>query len=187
MVQKRIAKGRMVASFGKRGRLFVTEKNLGFRSRFTKGLSLDQEERADHIRAMKSLLSDPDSRAVHSWLHENLTILDFKSQAILTMLSLGLATLTIFYASLGAHTSSVMLSAVFLQFALLAWAIVPLARVSFVYWNTTEEFLNPDFLLTDLLVIRDKRTRIIRIALAKCSVSLVLFLIMLAWDMGSRL
>ncbi len=128
-----------------------------------------------------------DEAEVHAWLHENLKILDSKSQAILSLYSIAFAAVTIFYTTIGPETSPLILVATLAQLVLIAWAIIPLARISYVYWSTTEEFLRQDLLLLTLLQLRDRRTKIVRISLWKGIFVLVIFTIMVTTDVVTRI
>lgn len=155
------------------------------RSLLSKGLCADDAERRQQIVAMRQVVSDTELEKIHSWIHTNLTILDGKAQSILSLYSIALATLTIFYVSIGTAPLAIYVT-VILGFAVIAWSIVPLARIAFVYWNTTEEFSDPEALLADLLRVRDVRTRVVRLSLLKGIPALVIFTIIFAWYVSQR-
>ena len=70
-----------------------------------RGLAIQSaEERARHVAAVKRVVCDPELKDVHSWLHLNLIIIDSKAQSVLSLYSIALATLTIFYSSMGSKT-----------------------------------------------------------------------------------
>lgn len=157
----------------------------GVRFSLSKGLCADDAERRQQIVAMREVVSDAELEKVHSWIHTNLTILDGKAQSILSLYSIALATLTIFYVSIGTAPLAIYVT-VILGFAVIAWSIVPLARIAFVYWNTTEEFKDPEALLADLLRVRDVRTRVVRLSLLKGIPALAIFTIIFGWYVSQR-
>lgn len=147
-----------------------------------KGLCRDDKDRRDQINAMRAVVSDPELEKIHSWIHTNLVILDAKAQSILSLYSIALATLAIFYTTLG-NSPRFVYAIVLAGFIVIAWAIIPLARIAFVYWSTTEDFNNPETMLVDLLRVRDGRTRTVRIAILKGAASLVMFSFVLVWGL----
>ena len=157
-----------------------------WRRAMTKGLHDSELSRSRHLSSMRRAFSDEETERLHSWMHANLIILDSKAQGILAFYSIALAVLTILYSELSASAPAYLLVMVFINFLVIVWAILPLARISFVYWNTTEEFDDPDRLLDDLLRLRDERTRIVRTSLVKGGASLVLFTVILLLDILRR-
>jgi hypothetical protein len=156
------------------------------RASLSKGLCTDDAERQAHVESIRAVVCDPELEKVHEWIHTNLIILDSKAQSILGLNSIALATLTIYYVALGPATPKLIVIAVLLGFVVIAWSIIPLARVAFVYWSTTEEFQHPDRLFVDLIRVRDARTEIIRLSTLKGGVFLVLFGVVVAWDIWHR-
>ncbi|MDQ4031929.1 MAG: hypothetical protein M3332_06560 [Actinomycetota bacterium] len=136
---------------------------------------------------MKTVVCDPELEKVHQWIHTNLIILDAKSQAILSLYSIVLAALTILYSTLDGTTPAFVVAAILLAFALITWALVPLARISFVYWSTTEDFQNIDAMLHDLLKLRDVRTLIVRRSLMKGGVAMIPIAVVFAWQLAQRI
>ena len=165
----------------------VRDRRAQYRYVLNSGLCGNETERAAHLANMRILLQDPELEKIHAWLHVNLNVLDAKAQAILGLYSIALATLTIFYAAVGTNAPLVIAAAIFGAFILLAFTLVPLARVSFVYWSTTEDFANPEAMLVDLLRVRDERSKIIRRSVIRGAYSLLVFGILLLWDIGRRL
>jgi len=159
------------------------ERNSGF----SKGLSRNHAERQAHLDSMRVILDDPVNDRLHSWIHQNLTILDGKAQAIMGLYSIALAALTLYYASLAADAPLFVVGVVVVGFLAIAWSIIPLARVSYVYWSSTEEFREPDRLFVDLLRVRDDRTALIRRSVLKGIILLVVFAVLLAWDISRRI
>lgn len=157
-----------------------------FRSSMTKGLHLTGQERRDHVASMTRAVQDPDVEKVHAWIHTNLVILDSKAQAILALYSLALTALTVFYGLIGDRAPVGMLAVFVLAFITVCWSIVPLARICFVYWSTSEEFDDPSWMLEELLRVRDERTLIVRKAVTRGLLTMVLFGIILAWDVARR-
>jgi hypothetical protein len=124
---------------------------------------------------MNGAIKDDSLWALHSWLHENLIILDYKSSSILAVNSIGIATLTFLYSTFDSHTSRVLYVGSLISALLFLWAIVSLARISFVYWSTTSDFLDHEKMLNELLLVRDKRTAIVRSSLIKDAAALIVF------------
>lgn len=151
----------------------------------SKGLCVDDAERRQQIASMRQVVSDTELEKIHSWIHTNLIILDGKAQSILSLYSIALATLTIFYVSIGTAPLAIYVTAV-LGFIVIAWSIVPLARIAFVYWSTTEEFNDPEGMLADLLRVRDLRTRVVRLSLLKGIAALVIFAVIFGWYVSQR-
>jgi hypothetical protein len=143
----------------------------------TSGLHSDQEERHEHLDAIAGVIEQRRVWELHGWLHENLCILDDKANAILTLDSIGLATLTFLFSSFTHATPVVLRVAVIAAALLLLWSIIPLARISFVYWSTTADFREPEAMLNDLLLVRDKRTAIVRASLIKDLAALLVLLL----------
>jgi hypothetical protein len=141
----------------------VLDRMLGI----TTYLSSDDRERHDHLRAIAELIEDRPAWELHLWLHQNLMILDDKANAILAVNSIGIATLTFLYSTFDKRTSAVLVAGAAIAAALFLWAIVPLARISFVYWSSTEDFQSPERMVNDLLRLRDRRSAIVRAALVK--------------------
>ncbi|HKE99259.1 MAG TPA: hypothetical protein VKG45_10060 [Actinomycetes bacterium] len=154
--------------------------------RITSGLHSDQPERDEHLAAIRSAIRSDGTWELHAWLHENLSILDSKANAILAVNSLGVATLTFLYSTFDRLTPPVLVIGVAVAAAFLLWSILPLARIAFVYWSTTEEFRNPAKLLDELLLVRDKRTAIVRSSLVKDAFALAVFALALALSVADR-
>lgn len=146
-----------------------------------KGLCDDDNDRRAQINAMRVVVSDPDLDKIHAWIHTNLIILDAKAQSILSLYSIALATLAIFYTSLENSPKFVYVIAL-IGFMVIAWSIIPLARIAYAYWNTTDEFADPEGLLVDLLRLRDRRTRTVRISILKGILSLLFFAFVIIWS-----
>jgi hypothetical protein len=160
---------------------------IAYRSSMAKGLNLDSDQRRAHVEAMRATVENASVERVHAWIHTNLIILDSKAQAILALYSLELAALTVLYSEISGRAPLWVLIVAFLNFVIVAWSIVPLARICFVYWSTTEEFNEPQLMLEDLLRVRDQRSLIVRRAVMKGLYSIFLFGLLISWDVGSRL
>lgn len=152
-----------------------------------RGLAIQSaEERARHVAAVKRVVCDPELKDVHSWLHLNLIIIDSKAQSVLSLYSIALATLTIFYSSMGSKTPAFVIAAAVSALLVIVWSIIPLAKICFVYWSTTAEFDDPGTMMCELLRIRDERTLIIRKSVLKGGLSLLLFIAIFIWDAVNR-
>ncbi|MCA1600209.1 MAG: hypothetical protein LC776_00715 [Acidobacteria bacterium] len=160
---------------------------VSFRSAMGKGLCATDDERRRHIQGMRAAVEDTGVEKVHAWLHTNLIILDAKAQAILAMYSLALTALTVLYAGINDQAPFVILMIAALAFMVIAWSIIPLARICFVYWSTTDEFVDSKSMLENLLRVRDKRTQIVRKAVVKGILTIVLFGVLIGWDVLRRL
>jgi hypothetical protein len=154
--------------------------------RITTGLHSDPLERDEHLAAIRSAMRAEGSWELHAWLHHNLSILDSKASSILAVNSLGVATLTFLYSTFDRLTPPVLVIGVAVAAAFLLWSILPLARIAFVYWSTTEEFRNPTKMLNELLLVRDKRTAIVRSSLVKDAFALAVFALALALSVADR-
>ncbi len=151
------------------------------------GLPKTVEERNEHIEAIKGCLADDDAWRLHAWMHQNLTILDDKTNAILWMDAIALATLTTFYSTLTRNSFAFVKIGFICAFLLLAWSLVPLGRVAFVYWSTTEEFRTPQEMFVRLLEVRDRRSRIVRGSTMKGILAFFIFAIILITEAISKL
>jgi hypothetical protein len=147
------------------------------RFKITAGLSRNDEERAAHLAAIRSAIDNRESWKMHDWLHQNLTILDDKTSSILALNSIALAILTFLYTTFDKNTPIALYIGAFVAASIFLWAIVPLARVSFVFWSTTQDFLDIEKMFAELLLVRDKRTAIVRGALVKDAFGLTALLI----------
>jgi len=136
---------------------------------------------------MRDALQDGSIDRLHDWLHTNLIILDSKAQGLLALYSFALTGVAILYANLDDDAPIYVVLLFIATFGVLTWAVVPLARISFVYWNTTDEFRDKEALLKDLLRVRDARTLIVRRSVMKGGLALALFAALLAWDLLRRL
>lgn len=157
------------------------------RESFAKGLSTTEDERREHLAAMKAVVNDPAAEKIHGWIHANLIILDSKAQAILGLYSIALAALTVYYSTLGNNAPAFIVGVVVAGFVVIAWSIIPLARISYVYWSSTDEFTSPDRLLMDLLRLRDQRTILVRRSVLKGVLTMTIFTILIVWDLIHRL
>lgn len=159
------------------GRRFQSIRDLVLDRTFhvTTGLHSDREDREAHLLAISEVVKDDHVWALHSWLHQNLSILDDKANSILAVNSIGLAILTFLYSAFDVNTPAVMYVGSLACALIFLWAIVSLSRISFVYWTTTADFLQQTQMLQELLLVRDKRTAIVRSALIKDAAALVIF------------
>jgi len=151
------------------------------------GLHKTPEERAEHLQSIQRLIRDPDRWTLHGWLHQNLSILDDKANAILAVNSITLATFTIFYANLSQSSPTAVKIGLLAAFLLLVWSTVPLARLVFVYWSTTHDFDAPEQMLNDLLRVRDERSKIVRASILKGAAAFCLYAIVIIIDVLSKL
>jgi hypothetical protein len=147
--------------------LWLRESILDRMFGITTYLSSDDGERIDHLKAIEDVIKDRPVWELHLWLHQNLMILDDKANSILAVNSIGVATLTFLYSTFDRNTSMIFVLGAAAAAALFLWAIVPLARISFVFWSSTEDFRSPERMLNDLLRLRDRRSAIVRSALVK--------------------
>lgn len=156
--------------------LLSEQKRLLFRDEFglRQGIHKTPEERSDHLNAISEFIQDKENWELHSWLHENLIILDNKASATLAVNSIVLAGFTIFYSTLDAKTLVAVKFALLAAILLLAWSMVPLAQIIYVYWSTTEDFHNPEQMLCELLNVRDRRSLIIRKSTIKGVIAIVI-------------
>lgn len=165
-----------------RARSLVMDRLFGI----TSGLHSDSVERDEHLDAIRSSIRADGVWELHGWLHENLCILDSKANAILAVNSLAVATLTFLYSTFDHQTPRLLVFGVAISAAFLLWSIVPLARISFVYWSTTSDFRNPNKMLNELLLVRDKRTATVRASLVKDAAAVAVFALTLAVSIVSR-
>jgi hypothetical protein len=144
-------------------------RKVPFRFRIFPWLDVDQglhetlSDRNEHIKKLQVMVSDTQWDKVHEWMHHNLIVLDGKANSVLQFNSVTLASVTFIYGTLIAAEKSWLLDGLFLvTLALLLLTILPLAKLCYVFWSSSAEFANHGALVSELLRIRDARTRIVR-------------------------
>jgi hypothetical protein len=140
-------------------------------------------ERREHIDAIAAFMRDQDLWELHAWLHQNLTILDDKANSAFQLSAIALALLTIFAAAIGQDEPIALRAALVIPFLLLIWSIVRLSRLFFVYWSTTEEFAQPREMLSELLRVRDDRSRVVRSAWLRTVIAVIVFAVIAAIEL----
>jgi hypothetical protein len=98
-----------------------------------------------------------------------------------------LLVLTFFYSSLTRDSLLFVKVGLIIAFVMLIWSIFPLARVAFVFQSTTDIFKVPQEMLKELLVIRDSRSRLVRLSVLKGASAFALFVVILIADSFTRL
>lgn len=140
-------------------------------------------ERQEHLDAIAAFMRDRDHWELHAWLHQNLTILDDKANSAFQLSAIALALLTIFATTIGPDEPVALRAALVVPFLLLIWSIVQLSRIFFVYWSTTEEFARPHEMLSELLRVRDDRSRVVRGAWLRTVIAVAGFAVIVAVEL----
>ena len=153
----------------------------------SKNLLVNTEDRRRHLNSILTLIQDKNRWELHSWLHQNLIILDDKANSTLAVNSIILAAFTIFYATLNAHSPLVIKIGTFIGIVMVTWSMMALTRIVFVFWSTTEDFDNPDEMINNLLKIRDVRTKIVRGSIVKSVIAFGIFAVILTYNVLSFL
>src|SRR5579864_398189 len=92
-----------------------------------------------HISQLRCLIKQKDEWALNAWLHHDLTVLDDKTNTILQVTSIGIASLTFYLGSKNVH-SSCSLWFTLASFVLLFFSLMFLLRIPYVHWSSTHDF-----------------------------------------------
>lgn len=124
---------------------------------------MKKENLDKHLQAILLSLESEESWKLHEWMHQNLCILDDKANALLAVSSLILAIITFLLTDFSHNISSSLVNILLIFLLILnLYSTFRLLTIFYVYWSTTDDFLNQEKMLNDLLKVRNNRSKIIR-------------------------
>lgn len=125
------------------------------------GLCSSDKARDEHLEVLLGALGKDDFWRLQEWLHRSLDVIDSKANSLLQYNSILFAAITFLIIQPRNHAS---LPRVALSTALALTLVnaLRLARTSFVYWSSTDDYRHPDAELRNLLRVRDTRTKVVR-------------------------
>ena len=150
----------------------------------TRELNLTSDANEAHVVAMRKFVArDGNHKEINDWLVSNLDALDRKQQGVLLLNAVVLAVATLLYPRIKADLGTIGLVAIVATMAVLIYSCMSLALLNLVYWTKTAEFRSADSkpLFSHLLDIRERRTRILWVAVwlvALCLVAILLLIIL---------
>jgi hypothetical protein len=142
-----------------------------------------QEQREEHLAAIQAFMNDRSRWDLHGWLHQNLTILDGKAGTAFQVNAIALALLTFFVAGRGDQLTLILKIGLLIPFVFFLWSTLELSRIAFVYWSSTLDFRDPDRMLSELLRIRDQRSRVVRRSWMQASAAMVIMAVIVMVDL----
>jgi len=125
------------------------------------GLHRRDEERVEHCRALHELQGDPQLWREFAFWYDNLSILDAKSSSLLQFNSVILAAIAIIFAL--SQTGSVRYCLASVLGLSITSCLLCLA-VAWIHWSATADLRDSEQQGLLLLQVRDRRTRLYRIA-----------------------
>ena len=126
-----------------------------------RGLDFDEDGIRANVAALQTLAEHEQGWRLHDWMHHDLTVLDDKTASLLTVNSIAIAVFAFYIQSEAAiHLLPRVLLA--LGFFLLVCSILPLLSITYVHWSTTAQIANLEQMLNNLLLVRNKRSMVVR-------------------------
>lgn len=113
-------------------------------------------DRKKHLEELSKITNDESKFSTFSFLYENLNIIDVKSSSLLTYNSLIITGLAIVITMRDKTDALTFLYILAILFFIISSAM--LLNVVYLHWSSTEDLLDPDQHLDELLQLREKRT-----------------------------